>query len=122
MAMKAAGHVGRQLVEVDRRRVLAAAHGDQGAGAVEIGDRGLALDVVELGGVGQVAAKTAKKATRKISAPDAQHQRPVDEGLQRACARAGLAGSRPPLPGGCALAMLLVVLRSCEAAPTRRDP
>ncbi len=64
-------HVVRQGVEVDRRRVLGAAHGDQGAGAVQIGDRGLALDVVELGGVGQAAREHREEGDQEDHAPDA---------------------------------------------------
>ena len=90
-------HVGRQVVDIDRRRVLAAAHGDHRAGAVEIGDRGLALDVVELRGVRQVGGEDRHEADDEDRRPDAQDQRPVEQRAERpsACAPPGL---RPIAP------------------------
>jgi hypothetical protein len=80
-------HIFGQGVQVDGRRVLAAAHGQQGAGPVQIVDRGLALDVVQLGRVGQVAGEHREEGDDEDQAPDAEHDRPVEQRLQRRALR-----------------------------------
>ncbi|MNQ68085.1 hypothetical protein D3C85_826290 [compost metagenome] len=73
------GDIVGQGVQIDRRRHLGAAHRDQGAGAVQIGDRGLALDVVQGRGVGQVAREDGEEDDREDQAPDGQDRAPVEE-------------------------------------------
>ena len=75
------GHVGRQRIDVDGRSVLAAAHRQQGAVPVQIADRGLAVDVVELGGVRQPPREDQHEGGHEDQHPDAQHHGPVDQGV-----------------------------------------
>ena len=88
-------HMLGQRVEIHRRGVLRTAHRDQGPGPVQIGDRGLALDIIELGGVGQVDGEDGEEGRHEDEPPDPDHGGPIEEGLQRrapgaaAAARAG---------------------------------
>ncbi len=106
-----AGHVAGQGVQVHRRGVLAAAHRDQGAGAVQVADRGLMLDLVELGRVGQAARQHGDDGDDQDGQPDAADGGPVQDRLhkraRRAVARPARAEAREaeagaPLFGGAA--------------------
>ncbi|MNI16380.1 hypothetical protein D3C73_697120 [compost metagenome] len=68
-----------QGVQIDGRRHLGAAHRDQGAGAVQVGDRGLAIDLIQTGGVGQVAREDGEEDDGEDQAPDGQHRAPVEQ-------------------------------------------
>ena len=97
------GHVERQGVDIDWRRVLAAAHRQQGAVPVQIADRGLAVYVVELGGVRQAAREHQHEGGPEDQYPDAQHHAPVDQGVEQGSAgrpgRGGLARRRTSAAG-----------------------
>jgi hypothetical protein len=80
--------IGRQGVEIDRRRVLAAAHRHQRAGTVEVRHRGLALDLIEARGVRQVGRKDREEGDQEDHPPDAKHEGPVDEALEERAFRA----------------------------------
>ena len=64
-------------------RLLGAAHRDQGAVAVQIGDRGLAIDIVQGRGVGQVAGEDREEDHQEDQAPDRQNRAPVHDALPR---------------------------------------
>ncbi len=93
------GHIGGQLVEIHRRGVLAAAHGQQDAGAVQVRDRGLMAGLIELGGVRQVAREQHEHARQGDQRPDARHRGPIDD-LLRARASASAWFGRPVVGGG----------------------
>ena len=59
-----------------------------GAGAVEIGDRGLALDVVELGGVGQAMGQHRDGRDDHDGDPDAADRAPIEDRLRQGAWRA----------------------------------
>ncbi len=73
------GHIVGQGVQIDRRGHLGAAHRNQGAGAVQVGDRGLAIDVIEGRGVGQVAREDREEDHGEDQAPDGQNRAPIEE-------------------------------------------
>ena len=77
------GHIVGQGVQIGRRGLLGAAHRDQGAVAVQIGDRGLAIDIVQGRGVGQVAGEHRKEDHQEDGAPDGQDRAPVHDALRR---------------------------------------
>jgi hypothetical protein len=86
-------HIGRQFVDLDRRGELAAAHGDDDARTVEVVDRGVALDLVELGRVRQAVGEHRQEGRGEDHPPDARHRAPVEDGLKgRAPGLAWLAG------------------------------
>ena len=82
-----AGHIGGQRIQIDRRGVLAAAHRDQRSGTVQIADRGLVLDQVELGGVGQAARQDGDGRDHQDRHPDAADRRPVEDRLRKRARR-----------------------------------
>ena len=92
------GHVGRKLVDVHRRRVLAASHRDQDAAAIQVGDRRLSVDVVELGGVGQVPGEHRQEGHHEDDGPHPRHRAPIEDllGSGRAAAESARAAGRAP--------------------------
>jgi hypothetical protein len=110
-------HVFGQGVQVDRRRVLAAAHGQQGAGAVQIVDRGLALDVVQLGRVGQVAGEHREEGDDEDQTPDAEHDRPVQQRLKRRALRL-----RRLVPAEGAVGHVVLIPKGADVPRSRRNP
>ncbi len=106
-----ARHIGGQGVEVHRGRVLAAAHRDQGARTVQVADRGLMLDLVELGRIGQAASQHRDGRDHQDHQPDAADGSPIQDRADKRARRsaAGLAGAEkreattaPLLIGGAA--------------------
>ncbi len=106
-----AGHIGRQRIQIDRGGVLAASDRDQRAGAIQVGDRGLALDQVELGGVGQAMGQHRDGRDDQYGRPDAADRPPIEDRLRQGARRAAAGPTRtkeaeasgaPPLIGGAA--------------------
>ncbi len=76
--------VARQLIDIDGSGVLAAAaHGDQGAGAVEIGNGMLLLRRLQLLDVGQVDRHDPDKNDTENDHPNGSNRAPVKKSLQR---------------------------------------
>lgn len=94
------GHIVGQGGQVGRRCHLGAARGDQRPGAIQIGDRGLAIDFIQAGGVGQVACEDGEEHNQEDHAPDRQHRGPIDQRAKErptgpGRSRAGAAGRAP---------------------------
>jgi hypothetical protein len=88
-------HIVRQGGQISWRGLLRTARGDQDAVAVQIGDRRLAIDIIEGRGVRQAARKDREEDDEEDQPPHREHGAPVEQPLQSRARRFGRAACIP---------------------------